>query len=754
MESDTGSNSRADHPRGLNGRAGSGGYSHDVVRPRSLLPALVAVSASLALLPPAAAQYDDGHPRAPRATAAPVQQPVQQAARQLADQVGDDPLAITIESLTPSVIPERGRVTITGTVTNASDETWSGINVYPLTSTAFPMTTVDELDAAARADDDLVVGERIIAISDQIAVLAPGQAASYTLRVPRSYLGDTEGVHWLGVHALAQNDEGRDDIADGKARTFLPLVGPNRTPIETALVLPLRRRIDHSVDGRIAQPERWAADLATGGRLRGLVELGVSAGGRPITWLLDPAVLASVNALVAGNPSRLPPPPEPEEPGETEEPEPEEPGPTELGITADPTDPAAVAAAATAGQAWLARLQAALAGQELLTLPYGDVDASAASRLRPGLLRDAHTTSATMMAAMGLVGTPAIGSPSGFMNQAAIAGSDPATTVLVTDAAVATDAPPLASIGGREVVLTSSTAVEGGPGPDDPYATIAVRQRILSEAAVRLLSRGREPLVVAIPTDWTPIDTGEFFPGLDVDWLELGHLSDVTDRTAETVDAEDYVYPAFQENFELDNGTFAAAEELEAAGTTMQQVLTSNATVGDAVGREASTLTAYWQRPRPNAARVAGDRSRAWIETTLGRVTVEGPPSVTLSSDTGQFPATVSNGLDEPVVVRVDAVPSDGLTVDTPEPVELDPGESTRLRLSATTEAIGAHTVRLVVASVDGDLLGSSDELPIRSNQVSQIIWIFIVAGGGLLLGAIAVRLFRRIRRARQPETA
>ena len=703
------------------------------------------VAASLTLLPPpASAQRDDGDAPAQQASAAaaPASQPP--------GGVDDDPLAITIDSLTPSVIPDRGRVTIAGTVTNTSDETWSGVNLYPLTSTALPMTTIDELDAAAQADDDLVVGERIIQISDQIPVLAPGQVSTYTLRVPRSYLGDTEGVHWLGVHALAQNDEGRDDVADGKARTFLPLVGPNRTPVEAALVLQLRRRIEHAVDGRIAQPERWATDLAVGGRLRSIVELGAAAGGRPITWLVDPAVLASVNALVAGNASRLPPPPEPDESDPEEPGEPgESPSPTELGLTADPTDTAAVAAAAAEGQAWLAQLQPALAGQQLLALPHGDIDASAASRLRPGLLRDAHTTSATVMAAMGLAGTPAIGSPNGFLNPTAIAEVDPAATVLVSNAAVGTDAPPVASIGGREVVLTSSTAIEGGPGPDDPYATVAVRQRILSEAAVRLLSRGRDPLVVALPTDWAPQDMSEFFPGLDVDWLELAHLSEVTDRTAESVDPESYVYPDYQEAYELDSANFAAADELAISGATMQQVLLSNETVGATVTREANTLTSYWQRPRPNAARVAGDRSRAWIETTLGRVTIDGPPSVTLSSDTGQFPATVRNGLDEPVVVRVDAVPSDGLSVEVPDEVELDPGESVRLRLSATTEAIGTHTVRLVVSSIDGEPLGSSDELPIRSNQVSQIIWIFIVAGGGLLLGAIAVRLFRRIRRAR-----
>jgi hypothetical protein len=134
---------------------------------------------------------------------------------------------------------------------------------------------------------------------------------------------------------------------------------------------------------------------------------------------------------------------------------------------------------------------------------------------------------------------------------------------------------------------------------------------------------------------------------------------------------------------------------------------------------------------------------------TLGRVTIDGPVSVTLSSDSGQFPASLRNGLDEPVIVRVAADASNGLSVELPDEVALDPGETTRLRLSASTDRVGSHTVRLYVATTDGTPTGSEAELPIRSNQVSQIIWIVIVAGGGLLFGAIALRLIRRVRRPR-----
>ena len=69
-----------------------------------------------------------------------------------------EPLAVTIDTLNPSVIPESGNVTITGTVTNTTTETWLGVNLYPLASDSLSMTSVAELDAAAQALPEQVIG--------------------------------------------------------------------------------------------------------------------------------------------------------------------------------------------------------------------------------------------------------------------------------------------------------------------------------------------------------------------------------------------------------------------------------------------------------------------------------------------------------------------------------------------------------------------------------------------------------------------
>lgn len=673
-----------------------------------------------------------------------------------------DPLSVSIETLKPSVIPEEGTVTITGTVTNTSDETWADVNMYPaLPSGALPITSAAELAAAAQVPAELVVGERKLEVSDPLGDLAPGEVAPYALRIPRRLLPTTEGVHWLSVHALGGDAAGRDGFADGRARTFIPLVR-GKTKVPTALVLQLRSRIQHTSDGRVERPDQWASSLATGGRLRSVVELGAAAGDRPITWLVDPAVVSTVGSLVAGNLGRLPPRPETPEgeegdDGEVEDPstpdEPTDPPILDEALSGDPGDPAALASVGAEGQAWLARLQTAIAGKELLALPYGDVDASAASHHDQQALVDAQTLSATEMASLGLPAAPALASPSGFLNPEAIRSASPDTTLLVTSDAVETDRGgprSVVEIAGHEVVLTSAGALAGGPGPDDRLATVAFRQRLLAEAAVRALGR-RDPLVVVLPTDWTTTDASGFFTGLDVDFVDLAPLSEAvrTDADPAPLTTEDVRYPVFQQEFELDAANFGAADDLIGAGAVLQQVLIEGPAVGDTVSREAFTELSYWQRPRANEARAAAARSSLWIDSTLRRVTIDGPVSVTLSSATGQFPARIHNGLEQPVVVRVGAASSGGLTIDLPDEIALDPGESTRLRLSATTDQVGSHTVELYVTTSDGTRTGSSTELPIRSNQVSEIIWIVIIAGGGLLFGAIALRLFRRIRRSR-----
>ena len=97
---------------------------------------------------------------------------------------------------------------------------------------------------------------------------------------------------------------------------------------------------------------------------------------------------------------------------------------------------------------------------------------------------------------------------------------------------------------------------------------------------------------------------------------------------------------------------------------------------------------------------------------------------MTLSSDSGQLGATLVNGLDQPVKVRVAATTDGELTLSGGGVRELGPRARSVVRFEASTTRPGIHQVRLAVTTVDGAPLGSFDELPIRAARVSALIWI------------------------------
>jgi hypothetical protein len=302
------------------------------------------------------------------------------------------------------------------------------------------------------------------------------------------------------------------------------------------------------------------------------------------------------------------------------------------------------------------------------------------------------------------------------------------------------------------VVVTSTAAGEGGPGPGSLTSITAMRQRLLSEAAVRFLRGGRAPLTLVVPHDWNPSDgSGAFFSGLDAGWLDLTSVQAVSQAATPTSVADATLrYPKWQEAAELDQPNFDSADELIRSGVALQNLLTLNNIVSGSVTDQALGTVSYYARTRPIENRASADGSRVWIQNRLGRVHVEAPRAVTLSSSSGRFQATVSNELDQPVTVTIGGRADDRLTIDGPATIEVPANSRVAVLLTARTDESGIHQVTLVVTDKRGTPLGGTTRLTIRSAQVSNVIWLFVGIGCALLFGAIGVRLFRRVRNARR----
>ncbi len=698
----------------------------------------------------------------------------------------DDPLSVEISGLDPAVIPAQPRstITVTGTVTNVSEEQWRVIKVYPLTS-ATPFTTPEELTAAAASDPTDYIGNRITSddVFDTIDVLDPGDSAAFSVSVRRSQLllsGDP-GVYWLGIHALGETDAGREELAlaDGRDRVLVPLDDPpaprrrGRQPVQptldTALVVPLRHSVTYDVEGRLADPDTWAADLAKGGVLGRLGDLASAAGARPLTWLVDPAVTDAVARLGRDNPPRSLA--DSAEPGGGTDGDTGDTGAGEGEQSGDEADAAEGAASARAAQAppaaWLTRLRAAVASDQLLVLPYGDLDVAAAADVGPDLYRLARRRSDRTIEALSLPAAPAVAPPGGLLDEAGFGLVPRESTLVVGDELLDDDTRARApgvirTLGHRAYV--SNTAVLGGSGPRQ-RSVFDVQQRLLAESLVRLLDK-RGPLVFTVPTEAPPTTTTEdepagpaawdaaeataLFDALDdAPWVRLTTLGGLADRKAWRVSPEQLRYPERVEDAELGSDVLGAALQLSARGRLLDSILPLNDTVARQFDAEALTTASYADREAALSARRSADLARSWIDERLASITVETPPSVTLSSDTGRLSADVVNGLEQTVRISITAATDPGVEVTniTPNPIEeLGPGQRATVRMEAEASNLNVHSVSLVVANQRGQPVGSAATFPLRANRVSQVIWVVIGGGALLLLTTIGIRLVRRVR--------
>lgn len=657
-----------------------------------------------------------------------------------------DPLVLTIDVLTPTVLRAGGDrpLTLRGTVTNTSDETWTAVNVAPFRS-ATPTTDRVGLAADAALGHSEYVGDRLTDVSSitTIESLAPGETAEYTATVPRSALSSSSGVYWVGVHASGETaTRPRDELTDGRARTFVP-VAQESGAVSGALVLPMRMQVEHTAQGAVDDVATWERALAPDGQLSELLALASSTT-TPVSWLVDPAVPRAVQMLATGNrgfdltPST---------------------SGTGTGSEAveDASDAAAEEAAtdalADAARDWLVEFRRVLGAEDadVYALPFGDVDVSALTRQAPKTLVEAQERGLEVLAALDVEATPAVAPTDGLIASSSLEHLLPETVVLVEDSAVSGDdfspMPGTGTVDGVRFVTTSGGVTDGGPGPEDAGTPVAVRQRTASEAVLRRIAGNDAPLVIIPPASW---DAGE---GAD-ELLSLFTDKVLRARTLSQVASPkgpDPVLPtaAFrlddaQRDALLPRDNVKSAASLHHQGTLVESILDTPAAV-DVQAREVSwTDLSYHSRSDVAAARTRTRAARDHLSSLVHKVGIDVPQVVTLSGSRGRIGATVTNELGVPVRVQVESVSGDSIELDHPDEVRVGANARQRLPLEASRVQQGVSRVTLKVLTQDGADIGVEDDFPVRSSQVSGILWLFMGGGAALLFGAIGVRLFRR----------
>jgi hypothetical protein len=678
------------------------------------------------------------------------------------------PLQVSIETLSPSTVPDRGRVRMTGEITNRSNDTWTDLQVFMFTSSE-PIRSDTELAEQAGTDPAASVGDRLTAggLYDEVGDLAPGASTSYTLSVPRRDLGigGEPGVYWIGVHVLGAVDGVRVDGADGRARTFIPSVPARSDSTELALLMPVTAPVSHRADGRLADVKRWTRLLGPEGRLDRILDLSGQTAHQPFTWVLDPAVLDAVRALADGNPPRdIGPDDGTDGSGDATT------GPSAEG-SPSASPPSASPSTGQEGEdgetpptpeqqvarAWLDEFRRQASIHSVVTLPYGALDVAAVfDGQKRRLYDEAARLSAETVQRDGVPAGPVVAPSTGYLPRSALARIGADTPVVLSDRAFPAATTPVAwAAGGAPVILTDSAAGSGGPAPGRRHTALTLRQRLVSEAALHARSpNGSTPLVVTLPRTWNPgprWNVADFFFGLDLPWLRMVDLDTVTVGTLGTPSGPP-VYSERERNAQVPFANVLATEDLARTGDVLANLLARNDSVDDDIARSALLASSENARRRPEKAMRSARATVDRLRSTMQDVSIEGPSFATLSSGQGPIQVTVVNGMDEPVTVGIDArTPSGDLHIRAPDPVTLGPGTRAAVRLEATATGIGVHSVTLVATNSDGEPIGTFTRFNVRTSQVGFVIWIVMGLGAAILLLAIVLRVVRRVRRGPAP---
>jgi hypothetical protein len=680
------------------------------------------------------------------------------------------PLAVRLSSMSPATVPERGAITLTGYVRNVSGEEWSEVSVAPFVSSV-PITTRDELAEAAETEEAVAVGDRVLELGIPLGNLAPGAVRRFTLRMPVETLGLTgdPGVYWIGAHALGTSAEGRDAVADGRARTFIPLVTTAAArevaggPVPVSVLLPLRERVRRAADGSLERPDRWSRLTGSNGRLARLAAFAATARAGETTWILDPAVLDAIDDYAQGDrPLSLgtPPAEEPERgddpsasegeasdaPSPSEDPEQDADGGADGDEELPPGSPDADERAAA--RAVLEGLVTAARDDRLLHLGYADPDVAALLRRRPALQARAEELAARRLQLRGMSATKAVAPPDGLFDPDLVSELSVDTRLVLSDRGRVTTDPTARTNTGQQVVFTDARASSGGPAPTRPADPLALRQRILAEASLAIYDEAPRPVVVALPNRWDPgpeWQQAAFFDGLrSAPWLRLSSLP--PDATAPLETELRYGKEA-REAEVLDRNVVATRTLLRTARVLGHLLATEN-DVTDRLGGAAFTASSYHARSRPRIAAGQVEALDAATRATMDQVHVTGTDLVRLSGGSGVLTMTLVNGMEQPVTVGLAARTTDGVRIETPAPVQMGPGQRATMRLPVTSPA-GVHEVTLFPVTEERERVGQEFTFSLRTSQVGQLIWYIMIAGAALLAVMIARRIVLRIRNHR-----
>ncbi len=384
----------------------------------------------------------------------------------------------------------------------------------------------------------------------------------------------------------------------------------------------------------------------------------------------------------------------------------------------------------------------------VLAVGYADPDVAALARLRPSLLLRSDELAERRMVAWGLNGRQTVAPRNGYFDPDLLTEIPRDSFMLLTDRGKL-QTPVLSNLpSGQQLLMSDERAVTGGPAPIPARDPLALRQRVLSEAALEA-TKGDEtprPVVLDIPATWNPGPhwrEADFFEGLKTSWLRVAPLP--TSNTIPTYDGE-LAYGSEQRAKELGRSNIDATRTLTHTSGVLGRLLANDNSVTERLTGAALQASSLSARPTPRLAANQVLELDATTRAQMDDVEVTGSDFVTLSGGTGSLTVTLVNGLKQPITVGLRArADSQTVKVATPDPVSMQPGQRTTIRLQVSS-GVGVHDVTIFPVTTAGETTGTPLTFSLRTSQVGRLIWYILAAGGTLLFVMIVRRIVLRLR--------
>lgn len=664
---------------------------------------------------------------------------------------------VSVDSLSPSVPTDSDTITVSGSVTNKSKQTVTdahvGLRVGPSLTGRVAIDDAADRTGFQPGVDPLEIGGKYV---EKFSKIPAGGSQRFSISVPVKELDlGSDGVYQLGVSLTGQTAAQPWDQVLGIERTFLPWE-PEGTDTRTKttylwpLISTVHLRAETGSDAQqtpVFQNEDLAKEIAPGGRLDQLLTLG---GNLDVAWVLDPDLLASVDAMTRNYQ-------------------------IQDGATTTAGKNQAVA------KAWLDKLEKTVAGKEVVALPFADPDLASLAHGGKNLAGLGHLKDATNVAS-DTVDTIIHVKPETDFAWPVDGAIDPSIIDVATSAGadkVIARSDSLRETGGLSYTPNAARPIGGGTTAvvadyrlstefqgdmkKASDSTLAVQEFLAQTLALNLQEPNKQRNIVVAPQRMPSVSQAQSMATAvkalqEANWSDAQGLSAAAkakpDPGATTRVPSGRLYPTSLRNQQLPAEAFETIHDTQTELDTFKAILTDKSRVVTPFGRAIDRGMSTSWRGHENQGHTFREGVKSYLDDLTGLVRLIKKSDAKLSGRSATIPVTVQNNLVQGVhhlVLRLTSNQPTRLKIGDgayyEQRIQVAGEHSQSVKFTTSAKANGPVRVTAQLYTEDGQKYGRSRSFEVKVTEITPTVML-VIGGGVLLLVLAGFRMYTQRKRA------